>query len=241
MSTYSKNHPESIQEMFGSIAKSYDRANAILSFQMHKHWNALLVKQVLGKNHPELILDLCCGTGDIAFNYLKKENTPTKAILLDFCPEMLAYARNKAQHFKLHRHAIEYLQADAQHIPLSDNLVPFATMAYGIRNIQDPLRSLKEVFRVLKPGGIFGVLELTQPKNKMIRIAHQFYLKRFLPILGKWVTSNPHAYRYLCESIQRFIPPEKIEYLFQEAGFKQTSRKSVTLGTATIILGRKES
>lgn len=239
MSTpYNKEKPETIQEMFGSIAQGYDRANAVLSFQMHKLWNRKLV-QAVTKDLPHTLLDLCCGTGDIAFDYLRREKEPRKVLMLDFCPELLEIAKKKAQTYQLQRHTIEYIQADAQALPLPDASIPSATMAYGIRNIQDPLKSIKEVHRVLQPGGIFGILELTQPQNRFVRWGHKTYLSTCLPLLGKLVTQNQHAYEYLCNSIQNFIPPDHLESLLKSAGFAHTSRRSLFLGTATLFLARK--
>src|SRR5437868_3242394 len=98
MSLYSKERPETLQSLFGSIAASYDKTNAILSFQQHRLWNKALIKNTMGNNQlPVAMADLCCGTGAIAFTWLKSARQPHKAYLIDFCPEMLAYAKNKAQ------------------------------------------------------------------------------------------------------------------------------------------------
>lgn len=239
MKNYNKQDPQSIQALFGSIAKKYDRANAILSLRMHKHWNEKLVNEVGIHLHSSTFLDLCCGTGDIAFSYLKKASSPKKAILVDFCAEMLACAQEKAEQLKLNQHHIKYLQADVQQIPLPDSHVSIATIAYGIRNVQNPERCFQEVHRILKPGGIFGILELTQPTQPMIKFGHRIYLRYLLPLLGNWVTSNREAYQYLCQSIQQFIPPSQLEKMLQQADFKHISRISLAGGIATILLARK--
>ena len=230
---YSKAQPETIQAMFGSIAKGYDRANGILSWGMHKRWNRELVNQA---GPAPKLLDLCAGTGDIAYAYLKA-NPEAEAHLLDFCPEMLACAQQK----KRPDQQVKFIQADAMALPLSDNSYPCATMAYGIRNIQNPLKSLQEIYRVLKPNGVLAILELTQPKNTLIRAGHSFYLRTLLPPLGRLVTSNQDAYRYLCSSIQSFIPPEHLVYLLHQAGFTHITLKPLTLGTATIFRAVRSS
>lgn len=237
--TYNKNDPETIRAMFNSIAKNYDRTNAVLSFQMHKRWNAALVKQVLLAEKPKTILDLCCGTGAIAFDYLRRSQNPLTAYMLDFSEEMLAQARIHADSMQLARHEINYLQADAQHIPLANSSIECATIAYGIRNVKQPQRCLEEVFRVLKSNGTFGILELTQPSNFFMKIGHSFYLKAMLPILGKLLTSNQEAYQYLCNSIPTFIPPQDLENLMQAAGFRQIKRQSLFGGVATLLIGKK--
>jgi demethylmenaquinone methyltransferase / 2-methoxy-6-polyprenyl-1,4-benzoquinol methylase len=239
MSKYHKNDPESIQQMFGSIAKKYDKANAILSMQMHKHWNKELLKHLIKNQNSITLLDLCCGTGDIAFSFLKKSLTPKSAILIDFCSEMLDCARDKAERLNLNNHQIEYLQADVQNIPLDENHVSLVSMAYGIRNVKNPLKCFQEVHRILKPEGIFGILELTQPTHPVIRLGHSFYLKLILPILGKLITSNREAYQYLCSSIHDFVSPSHLEQQLKQAGFKHTIKKSLACGIATIFLASK--
>ncbi len=239
MMTYKKDDPKSIQNMFGTIASQYDRTNAVLSFQMHRIWNRELVKKVIGTSYPENVLDLCCGTGEIAFNYLKNRTGSCEAFMLDFCPEMLDCAKAKAGQMHMERHLIHYLQADAQEIPLPNNSIECATMAYGIRNIKDPQKSAKEVYRVLKPGATFGILELTQPSNRMLRMGHSLYLRYALPVLGKLLTSNQDAYSYLCNSIHTFIPPEKLVGVLEAAGFKDVQSHPMMGGIATIITGKK--
>lgn len=231
---YSKQDPESIQAMFGSIAKSYDRTNAILSFQMHRWWNRQLVQHVAQQG---TLLDLCCGTGEIAFTFLRKAQKPTTAYLLDFCSQMLDCARAKAKPFETHQ--LHYLQADAQEIPLPAETADCATIAYGIRNVQNPQKCVQDVFRVLKKGGNFGILELTNPTNPFLRFGHQIYLKTCLPLLGRLFASNQEAYDYLQRSIGAFIKPEELEKLLQSAGFVHTARIPLTGGIATIILGQK--
>jgi demethylmenaquinone methyltransferase/2-methoxy-6-polyprenyl-1,4-benzoquinol methylase len=235
MTKYNKNHPDSIKKMFGSIAKQYDRTNAILSFQMHRWWNRQLVKSMPGK--MSVLADLCCGTGEIAQGYLKRCRDSKKAYLIDFCPEMLDHARLK--NLESGRHEIEYITADVQAIPLRDHCVDAATVAYGIRNVKEPRRFISEVYRILKPGGSFGILELTRPQNKMLRSGHEFYLRNVLPILGKLATSNKGAYEYLCSSIENFTKPEELESMMRQEGFVEIKRKPLMGGIATIIIGKR--
>lgn len=232
---YSKDDPKSIQALFASIAQSYDRTNAILSFQMHRLWNKQLIKQVSSKN-PDTILDLCCGTGEIALTYLEQTKEIKTAYLLDFCSQMLDCARSKAHGLTHHLHFIE---ADAQVIPLPDESVSCATIAYGIRNVQDPSKCVHDVYRVLKKGGSFGILELTRPENSFLRFGHKLYLKTLLPILGRLFASNKEAYNYLQTSIRTFSEPQTLELLLKDAGFVQTARIPLTGGIATIIYGQK--
>lgn len=238
MAIYSKEKPESIQQMFSSIAQNYDKTNSILSFQMHKKWNRELVRHIGGENDDEILLDLCCGTGDIAFACLANSKKKRKAYLLDFCQEMLECAKEKSLSQGLNRHQISYLQADAQSIPLPTESVSIATLAYGIRNIQFPKECFRETYRVLTPGGKFGILELTKPQNPLISIGHNLYL-RTLPFLGKWLTNNKDAYQYLCQSIHSFTPPNDIVRMLKEEGFQQVTLSSLFGGVATLFICSK--
>lgn len=240
MTNYQKNEPDSIKQMFGSIAKKYDRANAILSFNLHRSWNKKLVNQFPSPKKNQLLMDLCCGTGDIGYAYLSRTNVPQKMIMVDFCSEMLECAKEKAHILNLNHHHINYVEADVQSLPIGDFQVDFASMAYGIRNVQDPLKCFKEVFRVLKPGGSFGILELSKPSNKFIRLGHRLYLKTVLPLVGRWITSNREAYEYLCNSIPQFTQTVDVEELLKIAGFSNVSMQALTFGTAKLFLGVKK-
>lgn len=240
MQQYDKNNPKSIKKMFGSIAKNYDRTNAVLSFQMHKLWNKQLIKKVIGSKHTGTLLDLCCGTGEISFTHLKSFSSPCNVIMLDFCEEMLMCAKDKAERMNYPSHQqLSYIQADAQEIPLTNDHVDYVTVAYGIRNIQDAKKCFAEVFRVLKPSGVFGILELTEPNNRFLRYVHRFYLKNFLPIMGKFLTSDQDAYRYLCNSIHSFIKPHEMKKLLLDAGFKEVQVYPQTGGISTILIAKK--
>jgi demethylmenaquinone methyltransferase/2-methoxy-6-polyprenyl-1,4-benzoquinol methylase len=240
MPHYNKNDPESIQAMFSSIAAHYDKANAVLSFQMHRNWNRELVRRAVSPYSPTQLLDLCCGTGEIAYTYLKEANHPCHAHLLDFCKEMLDCAKQKAQqgHFNP-IHQLSYIQGDAQAIPLGNQSVGCVTIAYGIRNVEDPIQCASEVFRVLTPGGVFGILELTQPNNRLLRLGHRLYLKGFLPFLGRCLSANQAAYQYLSQSIDTFIQPHVLEQQLRQIGFIETECIPLSGGIATILFAKK--
>lgn len=238
--SYNKNEPESIQAMFATIASQYDFANSVLSLQMHKRWNAALIKAVMKNHIPTSFLDLCCGTGEIAFTYLTQTKNSCPTYMVDFCKEMLQCAQKKASTLELDKkHSITYIQADVQTLPLGDQIASCATMAYGIRNVKNPSESIAEVFRVLKPGGRFGILELTRPTNPLLRLGHSIYLRACLPILGKLIASNKEAYQYLCKSISGFIEPAELEKLLLQQGFAKVERKPLLGGVATILLATK--
>lgn len=238
---YRKDSPKTIQSMFNSIANPYDFTNAILSFSLHKRWNRALIKHVRQNSCSQVLLDLCSGTGDIALDFLRKSDHPCEAYFIDFSSEMLEQAKRKAkqENFAL-SHRLSFLETDVQCLPLPDQIADSATMAYGIRNVQDPAQCMREVFRVLKPGGRFGILELTRPHSRLLRLGHHFYLRTLMPFLGKWLTHNPQAYQYLSQSILTFLPPEELQNLLIASGFYRTECISLTGGIATIVMGYKK-
>jgi len=238
MSVYNKTNPESIQKMFGSIAKRYDTTNAILSFQLHKIWNSRLVNQILAHPADGPLLDLCCGTGDIGFCYLKKKTSPATVYFVDFCQEMLDYAQSKSK-LPFGNHQLHFIHGDAQEIPLPSSSVSKISIAYGIRNVSDPLRCFQECYRVLSPGGILAILELTRPTNPFLKLGHSFYLKRILPILGKLATSNKEAYQYLCNSIHHFVCPSELKQGLLNTGFQNVQITPLHGGISTILTARK--
>ncbi len=241
MTQYNKQDPSTIQAMFNSIAKSYDRTNAVLSFQLHKRWNRELVRLVVTPQSPAVFLDLCCGTGEIAYTHLTQTDVPCQTHFLDFSQEMLTCAKEKAIRLNIHPpHQLVFTQADAQAIPLPDASVDCATIAYGIRNVKDPSKCIREVFRVLKPGGTFGILELTEPTNPVLRFGHSVYLRVFLPIIGRCMSANQDAYQYLCNSIHAFVQPVILEKALIKAGFTRIVRQSLSGGIATILFAKKE-
>jgi demethylmenaquinone methyltransferase/2-methoxy-6-polyprenyl-1,4-benzoquinol methylase len=238
---YHKDSPQTIQSMFNHIAKRYDLTNAVLSLSLHKRWNRALVRHVLQQTPSQhVLLDLCSGTGDIAFDYLRITRSSCHAYFIDFSSQMLEYAKRKATQFSFpHPHQFSYIEANVQQLPFSNQFADCATMAYGIRNVQDPTLCFQDVFRVLKPGGCFGILELTRPRYRILRLGHQLYLRTLMPILGKLLTDNKQAYQYLCQSIQTFLAPQELEKLLKMNGFVRTQSYSLTGGIATILIAHK--
>lgn len=242
MTLYTKQNPETIQSMFSTIAKSYDRTNAILSFQLHRFWNKKLIQAVMAvrKEGSYAILDLCCGTGAIALPWLAKQKPPQKVFMVDFCAEMLECAKSKAAQLNLHStHALNFINADVQELPLESSSIDFATLAYGIRNVSSPKKCFEEAYRCLKEGGSFGILELTEPQNSLLRFGHRIYLKTALPLLGKLFAKNEAAYQYLSRSIHTFVKPNALKQLLEETGFSSVHIVPLSGGIATLIIAQK--
>jgi demethylmenaquinone methyltransferase / 2-methoxy-6-polyprenyl-1,4-benzoquinol methylase len=235
---YRKEQPSSIRSLFSHIAPGYDRTNAVMTFGLYKRWNRHLIRLCEERLHGPL-LDLCAGTGEIALGYLARCPGKRKATLLDFCPEMLEVARFKAQRWNLERHDISYVEADAQSLPLADESVSGVTMAYGIRNVHDPLECAAEVHRCLTPGGFWAILELTRPRLALLRWGHKIYTRTCLPLIGRLLTSNEEAYNYLSSSVQHFITPTDLSNSLTTKGFTLKETRPLFFGVATLIILEK--
>lgn len=234
--SYDKHNPQSIQEMFGSIAKRYDRANAVLSLNMHKYWNRKLINFAVTNTPGRNFLDLCSGTGDIAFGIAKACEFTPKICLLDFCAEMLEFAKQKEP---VDDSLFTYIQGDAQDLPLENGTVDCITISYGIRNVKSPEKCIGECMRVLRKDGVLAILELTRPEHPFMRFGHQLYLKGILPIMGKLVAENKQAYEYLCSSIDNFVAPQELTKIMVDKGFNSVNAKPLTGGVATLLTGFK--
>lgn len=238
-SLYQKDQPSSIRQMFSTIAERYDRGNQVLSFGLHNSWNHRLVKIVCQQVSPSVLLDLCSGTGDIALAMAKSSETIKEAFLLDFCPEMLSFARDKTDNAGLSTR-FRFITADATDIPIPERSIDAITIAYGVRNIDNRKKCFEESFRTLRPGGVLGILELTKPKQALLAKGHSFYLKTVMPFLGKLVAKNRDAYEYLCQSVHNFVDPELIEQELLQAGFLHPKIHRLHGGIATVITARKD-
>lgn len=238
---YHPQTPSTIQEMFSSIAHRYDLGNTLLSLGMHKGWKKRLVKiasQQASTHHPTW-LDLCSGTGDVAIAHLATTTSKAPVYLLDFCKDMLDIAEKKINAQGLANSNTHFLQADAMALPLQDASCDIITIAYGIRNVKNPQECLQEGYRVLRPGGVFAILEHSLPKKKLLAALHKTYLAHVVPRIGRWLTGNASAYQYLSNSIETFATPESLEHSLQKAGFAKTQRLPLVGGVSTITLGVK--
>jgi demethylmenaquinone methyltransferase/2-methoxy-6-polyprenyl-1,4-benzoquinol methylase len=233
--------PETVREMFSTIAARYDVTNALLSFGLHRLWNRRLAKTVLTRS-PSKILDLCCGTGAIAHELLKRCGTQSAQVTCaDFCPSMLTHATAKLAPWARLGHQLQYLCADAQSLPLPEQAFDAVTIAYGIRNVADPLRALAEAHRVLRPGGQIAVLELTRPQMPWLSWAHRGYLKVMVPLLGALSTRQKAAYQYLARSIRQFTDPAVLAQHMQQIGFHRVHQQPLWGGVCTLITGIRKS
>lgn len=192
--------PRQIQAMFGSIASGYDRANTILSGGVHHLWRRKIVRWS-GAGPGDHVLDCATGTGDLAIAFARVVGPTGRVVGTDFSPEMLAPAPRKAAKKGLE---IRFEVADVTALPYEDESFDVASIAFGIRNVADRLAGLREMARVLRPGGRLMVLEFGQPEGPVMKPLYGLYSKRILPWLGGLVTGNREAYSYLDRSAGEF-------------------------------------
>jgi demethylmenaquinone methyltransferase/2-methoxy-6-polyprenyl-1,4-benzoquinol methylase len=218
-----------VQRMFDHIAPSYDRLNHILSAGMDRTWwrrAASVFTPVLAQKDSR-VLDLCCGTGDMTAALLQlRPQRAAPVIGLDFSAEMLDRAR-----VKLNQANSEFVQADALHLPYPDQTFDLITSAFGFRNLANYAEGLAELHRVLRPEGQIGILECNQPSG-LVGAGYSLYFKHILPKLGGLLSGDPAAYAYLPASVERFPRPPRMLQLIREAGFRNGTWTSYTLGVA---------
>ena len=214
--------------LFDRIATTYDTVNRVLSFGIDSLWR----KQVVRRLPQGAVLDLACGTGELALAIAKKKGVQVTG--LDLSEGMLEVARGRTE-----GHSITLIHGDAQHLPLADGSFDATTIAFGIRNVPDVPAALAEMHRVLRPGGRTLILEFSLPANRVVRALHCFYLRHILPRVGGWISGDREAYRYLNTTIESFPYGEDFLSLVRAAGFSDCSATPLTLGIATLYEGRR--
>ena len=220
-----------VSTMFNQISKSYDRINRILSLGRDTSWRKRVAREMPLKPHLE-VLDLATGTGDQLIALFKAGLSIQRAVGIDLAEEMLKIGRKKVAS----NPKISLILADAQKIPFPDQTFDATTFSFGIRNVQDPLQSLKEIHRVLKPHGRSLILEFSIP-SPWIRPFFFFYLRKILPRIGGLLSKNNGAYLYLNKTIESFPSGEAFLALMKEAGFSSLRKISMNFGGVTLYIG----
>ena len=227
---------EMVRGMFNDIAPTYDKLNHILSLDIDKLWRKRVVRIVrkLGAKH---IMDMATGTGDLAIAMAKKIDGTT-IYGADFSSEMLAVAKQKIEQLGLSER-ISLTECNAEDIPLADEAVDAATVAFGVRNFEHQKEALTEMKRTIKKGGHLIVLEFSNPKCAFVRWCYRLYSHYILPAIGRLVSKHATAYTYLPESIDQFASPEAFTTLLEEVGFDHIERKTQSMGIAHIYIAHK--
>ena len=224
-----------VRDMFTSIAPRYDFLNHLLSMNVDRLWwrrTAGAFAAVLQRPGAR-VLDLCCGTGDMAFALLRQARGETTILGADFSHAMLQRASAKGQGTRL-----RWIEADALHLPFPDQYFDLLTSAFGFRNLADYDAGLCEILRVLKPGGECAILDFGEPKGLLGKV-YRVYFRHVLPAIGTLISGVRGPYAYLPSSVERFPSPDQMLARMREAGFHEASWTTYTFGIAGLYRGKK--
>jgi len=226
-----------VREMFDRIAPHYDFLNRFLSLRRDVQWRRLLA-DALALPPGGRLLDVACGTADVALEIDRRLGPQAVLVGVDFALQMLHSARPKVLD-EQGRPRVHLAAADAFALPFRDASFDAVTIAFGIRNIQDKATVLGRFLKVLKPGGQLAVLELATPEAGLLRKGYLFYFNRLLPLLGRFFSKHAFAYSYLPASVAQFPPAADFARLMRAAGCAQVRYRQLTLGVAVLFVGRK--
>lgn len=225
-----------VESMFDSISRHYDLLNHVLSLGTDRRWRRRAVDLVGKHVTPRTILDVATGTGDLAIEALRLG--PERVTGIDLSTGMLEEGRRKTEQLGFGG-KIELLKGDAANLDFADGNFDVAMSAFGVRNFEDTLKGLKEMCRVLRPGGMIMILEFSRPSRFPLKQLYGLYFKRILPRIGRRVSGDPDAYTYLPQSVMLFPDNEKFLDLLTAAGFRDVYQKRLTGGIASIYTGIK--
>lgn len=224
---------QDVNDLFTRVAPKYDLMNNVISLGVQKYWRQLFLKK-LRLNKQDQCLDLCCGTADSTITLAKRVKLVTG---LDFNQKMLTLAQAKIS--KKHLQAkIKLVRGDAMALPFAADSFDCVTICFGLRNVPDAGKTIAEAYRVLKPGGQFAILEMSQPTNKVIKLGWQAYFKLF-PYLAKLSHSQVKDYQYLSQTSQEFLTAIQLKKLLEQNKFTQVAVTKLTGGAGAIHVGIK--
>jgi demethylmenaquinone methyltransferase / 2-methoxy-6-polyprenyl-1,4-benzoquinol methylase len=226
-----------VREMFTKIAPRYDLLNHLLSLQMDRMWRARTARvlQPILDREDARILDLCCGTGDLAFALQRKAKGRVWGA--DFAHSMLVRAKEKGSLESQSRTSgwkIRFVESDALRMPFADASFDLVTTAFGFRNLANYEAGLREIWRVLRPGGTAAILEFAEPKAGWFGDLYRWYFQSVLPRLGGMISGDRAAYTYLPSSVSKFLQPEELSALMQRHGFENVTARVWTGGTVAL-------
>lgn len=216
--------------MFDRIAGRYDLLNTLLSAGSDERWRRLTAEAVVGERGAA-VLDVACGSGKLALA-VGRQSRDGLVIGLDFSSGMLEVARRTSP-------GPRYVRGDGLAMPFPDGRFDGATNAFGLRNLADPLQGLREMRRVVRPGGTMAVLEFVRPSADLMGRAYRLYLRRALPLIGGWISGEPQAYRYLSDTVDSYRSPGELLALAGAAGWSHTTVRLLTFGTVGLLVGAR--
>ncbi len=231
-----KNKAPMVAKVFRSVASHYDLMNDLMSLGFHRLWKRYAIA-FSGVRPGHLVLDLAGGTGDMAVHLLNRVGSEGFVVLCDINDTMLAHGRDRLTDYGLVGN-IDYVQANAEFLPFESDQFDCVTMAFGLRNVTDKQAALNSVFRVLRPGGRFVVLEFSNPHH-WIAPAYDLYSFKVIPLLGKFVAGNSDSYHYLVESIRMHPDQESLKEMMVMAGFERCDYYNFSAGIVSVHRGYK--
>jgi len=227
---------EQVTQMFDTISKEYDGLNRMITFGIDIKWRKRVI-DIISKTNPAKVLDIASGTGDLAIMAAQKTDA-LEIIGADISEGMLNIGKQKIEKLGL-SNRIKMQVADSENLPFKTNYFDAITVAFGVRNFENLNKGLSEIYRVLKPDGIFVILETSIPTFPIIKQGYLFHSNFVLPFFGKLFSKDPKAYSYLSKSAKNFPYGKAFNNIMQKNGFKEVVNKPQTLGVASIYVGRK--
>ena len=231
-------HARAVREMFSGIAGRYDLLNHVLSLNIDKRWRRKVRAEINGilDNKGAVILDVACGTGDLSIEL--NRDAKAKVIGTDFCRPMLtvAYGKNTTGHLQ-----IPYVEVDAMNLSFAEDSFDALTIAFGLRNLANFSAGLKELHRVLKPGGRIAILEFSSPVLPGFRQLFNLYFANVLPLIGGAVSGSRGAYEYLPDSVSKFPDQKALVSMMEQTGFTNVKYQNLTGGIAAMHVGTKNA
>ena len=219
--------------MFDRIARRYDLVNTVLSGGTDGGWRRRAVRASRLKAGGAA-LDVACGSGKLAAELAKVAGPDGRVTGLDFSPRMLEVARREHP-------GIEFAEGDALNLPFGEAAFDATTIAFGLRNLSDPVRGLREMLRVLRPGGRAVVLEFVRPPGGVVGGTYRLYLRTVLPLVGGALSGQPGAYRYLSDTVDSYRTPAELRAMANAAGWAHVSYHGLAMGTVGIVAGHRDS
>lgn len=225
-----------VHHVFEKIYDKYDVMNSVISFQQHKAWRKATMKMMEVKK-GSVALDVCCGTADWTIALGEAVGESGEVYGLDFSKNMLSIGEKKVKQHQLSQ--IKLLHGNAMSLPFPDHTFDYVTIGFGLRNVPDYLTVLKEMARVLKPGGKMICLETSQPTAPIFKQLYRFYFRFIMPVFGKFFAKSYEEYSWLQESAKTFPEMKELATLFEEAGAESVKIKPFVLGVAATHIGQK--
>jgi len=229
--------PRTVLGYFNSIARRYDVMNTLLSFGLHVLWKKQAVRAA-GLRSGDRVLDVCGGTADLAILAANEVGPGGQVTVYDFCMQMMLAGKQKTAAAPPDR-TIRYVCGDAQQIAARDAAFDAALIGFGLRNLTDRAQGLREMYRILKQGGVLVCLEFSRPVFPLFRLLYNAYSFAVIPAAGRLIAGSGRAYRYLPASIRAFPLPEQLSAMLRDAGFSDITYRRLTNGVAAVHVGRK--